>query len=641
MSNPNLNSNNEKTKIIKNRPKVYKLKHELDDYYFLCMAHKEILTIFYDYYSECDPEFVKKAFSILFPINRLIKQLLVYCLVYHSIWWGAHNSYLNNLALNFDNINSFLFFTIFYYNFYELIIRSFFMRHICFNILRHFNFFTMQQLKSFLNYAELFIYLLINMKIYFTLKFEQKLANNFICFLMLPHFYFLFYNTFDFKLVIFNYTVFSNKVEKFKQATPNLAHCVSLPNEALSSPFSLLKNANDTPKNTAIVKNQIYTDESNMSLDSFLNGKISIQNLVSSNSNIANNYKELNHHQINLNIQQSSSITNQTCALQPNQTIKLIRQSQNRTKQAKNKLFIWYLNVCNFPTRLINRLIEAFNTWLTMWILIGQYCIEILSSFIKTSKFSVTKRNMFSFGNFSSRFNNLQHKCSNDANQIRDETEYFKLEYNNRLREVLNRTFESVYFNFFITRFLIPSHLNIRDFDFFVYFLSSLLSTFVSYWLYCLPLSFIVSFNRNTEHLGTWRLYKENDKGNSKIKYNILECEVSKWSNTKVYFQGNRVFDNMANIYIAETNYCTSIPGNKIFNNIYRIFSKPFRITYILLSLEVLNIILLLVYFLMNKRWYAITALIMETLFNCHLFFILCRDFFLLKNENGLNLKKN
>ena len=60
MSNPNLNSNNEKTKIIKNRPKVYKLKHELDDYYFLCMAHKEILTIFYDYYSECDPEFVKK-----------------------------------------------------------------------------------------------------------------------------------------------------------------------------------------------------------------------------------------------------------------------------------------------------------------------------------------------------------------------------------------------------------------------------------------------------------------------------------------------------------------------------------------------------------------------------------------------------
>ena len=51
---------------LKLRPKVYKIKRELDEYYFLCMDHREILTIFYDYYMESSPMFIKKSFCVLF-----------------------------------------------------------------------------------------------------------------------------------------------------------------------------------------------------------------------------------------------------------------------------------------------------------------------------------------------------------------------------------------------------------------------------------------------------------------------------------------------------------------------------------------------------------------------------------------------
>ena len=80
-----------------NRPKLYKIKKDMDAYYFLCLDHREILTIFYDYYMDFKPSTMRKIFTTLFQVNKLVKLLLVYFLFYHTVWW-ANNSTSNNLA---------------------------------------------------------------------------------------------------------------------------------------------------------------------------------------------------------------------------------------------------------------------------------------------------------------------------------------------------------------------------------------------------------------------------------------------------------------------------------------------------------------------------------------------------------------
>ena len=547
--------------------------------YDLTIEHNNVLAFFYDYYMDFSPKNVKRIFLLFFPLNRLFKLLFIYCLFYHSIWW-LPNSTSNNLAINYSNINSIIFTILIYYNFYELIFTNIFLRLICFNLMKLFGLFTLEKRKKILNNVQIFIYLLMNSIIFYYFKFILNISINFLFIIMMPSLFIYIHDNFDFNLKLLNITLLSNQqfIKKLNQ------------NEYQHQPND---NNSDTNQLKQITK-LAFTDCSNMSITTFLNQPI--PNVLQTN-----NLKQ------NKSDQTSSSSTNQY------QTFKIIKQSLNRAKAAKFKMLNLSLMLASFPRNLINNLkSKILNKWTSLLKYIQQFILNIP----KFNQIKIKKRDFFVY-NYSNE--PIQHTCQKNAIGLREECNWFSFEFKNRIKHIFLYTFEGIYYNFFITRLFVPQDVYIREKEYYMYLVSSLISTLISYWLYYIPYSFLKTINNNAEHLGYWcRVFDEDQKQSS----------ATKWINTKSYYYGDRVV-YYGKIYKANTNHCAAIPSNKFYSIYYLIFSNYARITYILLSLKLFNVALLLSLIYLNRRWYAIALSILEVICNSHLFFILMRDFFI------------
>ena len=179
----------------------------MESYYYLCLDHKEILTAFYGYYMEFTPSTVKKIFKLMFLLNKIFRLLLTYCLFYHTIWW-LPNSTSKNLAINYSNIDPFIFFILIYYNFYKLLINDLLFRLIFMPLLK-FVVPDRMSMNYLLNLSEIFIHISMNCCVFYYLQyyFEPK----YVVLIMLPHIFFLMYNMFDISITLYNCEVFSNR----------------------------------------------------------------------------------------------------------------------------------------------------------------------------------------------------------------------------------------------------------------------------------------------------------------------------------------------------------------------------------------------------------------------------------------------
>ena len=257
-----------------------------------------------------------------------------------------------------------------------------------------------------------------------------------------------------------------------------------------------------------------------------------------------------------------------------------------------------------------------------------------LSNVTRAVRFDIKKRNTFNLKNEMTA--HVEHKCHRDAFGIREETEYFKYEFNNRLRDVMLKTIESTYFIFFITRLLVPPQVNIRERDYILFTSLAILNTFLSNWLYHMPLSFLLSYKRNAQHLGEWRQQSidfesldgasSTPSGDNASKSIQLPADVSRWLNTKMYFKGERTY-HLGKVYEVKSDFCVAIPGNRFHSSFYSLFSSLKRILSLLLFLKVVYLILLFLLLAGNGRWYAIMINIVEIVLNSPLIFILFRDF--------------
>lgn len=201
-------NNNEHQKSARTK-KNLKMKQELENYFYLCLDHREIFTAHYDYYMEFTPTSVKKIFKLMFTLNKAFRLLLIYCLFYHTVWW-LPNSTSKNLAINYSNIDPLIFLIIIYYNFYHIIINDLLLRTLAYKPLKMIV--ADKHLKLILNVCEIFLFVSINLFIYVYLQSYLNLySSKHIIFIMLPHLFFLCYNMFEIKITLFNYNIFSNQ----------------------------------------------------------------------------------------------------------------------------------------------------------------------------------------------------------------------------------------------------------------------------------------------------------------------------------------------------------------------------------------------------------------------------------------------
>jgi len=205
-----------------------------------------------------------------------------------------------------------------------------------------------------------------------------------------------------------------------------------------------------------------YADCSNMSISSFLNKNVQI------NVNIANF---------------TTKQQNASCQYAGKQFLK------NRNKTGKTKF------LCKISTLFRDNL-QSIIIWCTFFCKKMIDMWTYLVNFPKTSWIAIHKRSSAQNNN-----NNLfiQHKCQNDAYNLRSETAYLTFEFKSRLKLIAMKTFESIYFTFVIGRICVPVSVNIRESEYIVYFITATSNTLISYWLYYIPLSFLskIYFEKN------------------------------------------------------------------------------------------------------------------------------------------------
>ena len=516
-----------------------KLKQE--SYHNLCMSHEEALTAFYDHYMDFSPGSVRQIFALMFELNKLLRLLLIYCLLYHTVWW-LPNSTSHNSAINFSLIDPVIFVVLIYLNFYHLLVNRFLIQLICSKL---------ALIRPFLAVIEAAVYVLINLSIACYLKYYLTYSIKFIIMFMLPHLACLVYNNFSLNLTLLSCKI----IDTDEPLLLNLATADMTDNEEEDKQQRDSELANTTASFT-------YTDCSNMSMATFFNQSLAMPNLTSGLAKAA------------------------------------LRQNSNRAK----------------PNRTTRRYDLFYNS-----------CISFLNHCVQTSSFTFSKHNLFT----SDCTMQIKHKCQRNANNLRAETFYLKHEFNKRLKLTTLHTFESIYFTFVTARLFVPANLYIREKDYFFYFGFALISTFISYWLYYMPLSLLMSFNRNAQHLGIWCVT------------NGQQSAPDRWLNYKCYMLGDSV-TYMNRTYKAGSPYCVSIPDDQFHKKFYRLFAEPLRVLSVVLLFKLVGFFFMCIFAFTNRKWYAIVINIMEVLGNSHIFFVLFRDFFLLycKRDLLVDIKK-
>lgn len=591
----------------KSRQKFYQVQKDIENYDLLCLSHKELLSGIYDFYMDFSPSVIRKAFLVIFNSNKLFRQILVNFLFYHSIWWSS-NSITNNLAINYSLINPYLFAIILYFNYYEFIINQILLRYVLFYIIKSLHLINQNSLPSLLSHIETFLYISICIAIFTYMKFCLNFSINIIVLFVAPHLFFMFYNHFDINVTILNYCLLTNEL-------------VKPPNE---------QYAKDPEVKTNRAKNLfLYTDCSNMSIDHYLNGKINAANILPRK--------------------------NDSTMASPEP--KLLRQSISRAKNLpKSNLCKWLLK--DKAQKISNYFLKFFKLNFKKFTLKIKILCQLIRSIPRTSKVKISKRNSFIFNlngavgsspslnalnsnNFLLNINlinltriyNINHKCPRDATNLREETDLLHFEFSTRLKECFMRSIESIYFIFIPTRLCVPLDVNVRNLEYYIYLILSIISTFISFFTYYIPASFIITLNRNAEHLGKWTPEENFDIKDTKSekfsfsKVNDTFQTVNKWISSKIYFKNERV-TYVGNIFQARTVSCVAIPGNKKHEFFYRLFSSPIKILTTMLFFQTVFITLLVILVLLNRRWYSILINIFELLFNSHTIFIVFRDFF-------------
>lgn len=587
------------------RPKLYKVKKDLDDYNYLYVEHQDQSINYFDSYLEFTPLSLKRIFNAGFLLNKLLILVLIYCVFYNTIWWFK-NSTSNNLAINYQIIDANIFLILVYINFHDFLISNLLLRKISFNILKYLPFISKLKLKIILNSVEILIKILLVILISIYFIYYANYTFNFTLIVLVPHVCFVFYYSYNYEIKFLNYVLFTNN------CIPSTSAYTATPTIYPSS--SKVRTRQDQVTYTDDTSPPSSTELSTSKPKTSLFGRI--RNLYS----LIKQIPQTSHIQIqknNLFVNNTASTSN-TCL-----TSSAISNSNSSINSSSN--------------------ITSYNTY------------QMMNSFSSTSPSSTSSTSTVPSSTLTSfsLLSIIKHNCGKDAHSLREETNLFIKIFNFRFKQICFCTFEIVYYNLIIPRLCVPEYMNIRNFEYYSYSLIIILSTFISYWLYYIPLSFLIALNRNAQHLGKWRReYNvkqvsstdtltsiDNDSsGSSSQESNsdVIYC----WFDTKFYFQGD-IVDYMNKYYKCISNYCVSIPNYKLHKKFFNYFNDPFRIITILALFELFSIVLLGLITYQEAKWYNIAVNMLYVILNFHILYILARDWIILYARKYVKIGKD
>ncbi|KAK4468746.1 hypothetical protein MN116_007921 [Schistosoma mekongi] len=200
----------------------------------------------------------------------------------------------------------------------------------------------------------------------------------------------------------------------------------------------------------------------------------------------------------------------------------------------------------------------------------------------------------------------INHQCLGvTSEQIREEVELYRRDFNARLMDILIGTLHAVYYGCFLPIiFVQDKHLYIDSWWCIQHCFLTGLVVFLLRWHYFLPCDYIELLHRSSMHLGSWKnLPSQGGYTNATL-----------WSACTVYPCGV-VVKHMRGIFQSvEVNNCAE-PGNQLHSRFYFIFSNPKRISSLLLCLSTFVMLYQCFCSYWVRDWYKSFVLIVDAVF--------------------------
>ncbi|TNN10850.1 Transmembrane protein isoform 1 [Schistosoma japonicum] len=200
----------------------------------------------------------------------------------------------------------------------------------------------------------------------------------------------------------------------------------------------------------------------------------------------------------------------------------------------------------------------------------------------------------------------INHQCLGvTSEQIREEVELYRRDFNGRLMDILIGTLHAVYYACFLPIIFVQNkHLH-TDFWWCLQhcFLTGLV-VFLLRWHYFLPCDYIDLLHRSSMHLGSWET----------LPLQSGYTNATLWSACTVYPYGVVVKHMQGLFRSIEVNNCAE-PGNRLHSRFYFIFSNPKCISSLLLCLSSFVMLYQCFCSYWVRDWYKSFVLIVDAVF--------------------------
>ncbi|XP_019872949.1 transmembrane protein 39A-A [Aethina tumida] len=223
---------------------------------------------------------------------------------------------------------------------------------------------------------------------------------------------------------------------------------------------------------------------------------------------------------------------------------------------------------------------------------------------------------IFELTNWSSSCFPPLHACSSNAVHVRKEVENLKLNFNNRMKQILFSSIINAYYAGFIPCCFAQTALHYDKLWATQHVIFIFASCFVAFTIQILSLRYCDILHRSALHLGNW----------DKLETRHMLLVNNNWKEETLWPCGTLV-RHMRDIYRATGECNASEPGNSSFTRFYTIFINPSYSLSILLAFQTVIVILQLLLLIRCSLWYNIVSLSFMLFFNYYVLYKLARDY--------------
>jgi hypothetical protein len=217
--------------------------------------------------------------------------------------------------------------------------------------------------------------------------------------------------------------------------------------------------------------------------------------------------------------------------------------------------------------------------------------------------------------------NNLpEHLCTTNACDLRYETDFFRIEFNQRIRHILFSSFLSSYYICIVPLVFCDTHYIRLDIILLLqYGFILFLSLILIYTSHYLPLKLLTIFHRNGKHLGSWQCLTTSNT--------LL---IPAWDEkNQIVYEPNSVVKHKRHIYRSSSSTVAE-PGNMCHTRFAFLFSRPLVFPLILCSLQIILLMMQIISILFDQRWFVLLSQMIIFLFNTYTLRLTTRDIYLL-----------